>query len=66
MKQNNITYIDAVKLMFNKLVQGEKIAFILNPIGEKVLFRYTEKGVKTCDEFIRVLSYKDIISNDIE
>jgi hypothetical protein len=66
MKQNDISYIEAVKLIFNKLVQGEKIAFILNPIGEKVLFRYTEKGVKTCDEFIRVLSYKDIISNDIE
>jgi hypothetical protein len=66
MKQNDINYIDAVKLLFNKLLQGEKIAFILNPIGEKVLFRYNDKGVKTCDEFIRVLSYKDIIKDDIE
>jgi hypothetical protein len=66
MKSNEINYIDAVKLLFNKLIDGEKIPFILNPIGEKVLFRYNAQGVKTCQEFIRVLSYNDIEYKDIE
>lgn len=49
--------VDAIKLMFNKLKDGEPLAFILNPIGEKVLFRYNPEGVKTCAEFSRVLKF---------
>jgi hypothetical protein len=53
----DLNRIEAIKLMFNKLKDGEPLAFILNPIGEKVLFRYNQYGVKTCDEFPRVLKF---------
>jgi hypothetical protein len=57
MELYDLNRVDAIKLMFNKLKDGEPLAFILNPIGEKVLFRYTPEGVITREEFKRVLKY---------
>jgi len=57
MELYELNRVEAIKLMFNKLKDGESLAFILNPIGEKVLFRYNQYGVKTCEEFPRVLKF---------
>ena len=59
MKEQKLNKVDSVKYMFNRMIAGEKMAFILNPINEKIMFEYHEKGVSTCKEFIRILDFKD-------
>jgi hypothetical protein len=59
MKEQKMNKVDAVKYMFNQMIKGEKMAFILNPKNEKVMFKYHSNGVSTCDEQIRILDYSD-------
>ncbi len=48
--------------MFKELAKGEKINFLLNPFDEetrkeKVLFEYTNNGVKTKQPFYREVKF---------
>jgi hypothetical protein len=59
MKEQKMNKVDAVKYMFNQMIKGEKMAFILNPVNDKVMFNYTSHGVSTSKEQIRILDYSD-------
>lgn len=59
MEEQKLNKVDAVKYMFNQMIEGTKMAFILNPKGDKVMFNYTAHGVSTSKEQIRVLDYSD-------
>lgn len=59
MDDKKLNKIEAIKYMFNEMIKGVKMAFILNPINEKIMFQYHENGVSTCDEVIRILDYSD-------
>lgn len=57
MDEHQINKIDATIMLFNKMKNGETVKFILNPIGEKPMFIYTNDGVKTRQEFTRNISF---------
>jgi hypothetical protein len=59
MEEQKLNKVDAVKYMFNQMIGGTKMAFILNPKNEKVMFNYTPHGVSTSKEQIRILDYSD-------
>jgi hypothetical protein len=59
MEEQKLNKVDAVKYMFNQMIEGTKMAFILNPKGDKVMFNYTAQGVSTSKEQIRILDYSD-------
>jgi hypothetical protein len=59
MNEQKLNKVEAVKYMFNQMIKGEKMAFILNPINDKVMFKYHSLGVSTCQEVIRILDYSD-------
>jgi len=59
MQDQKLNKVEAVKYMFNRMIAGEKMAFILNPKNDKVMFKYHSMGVSTCQEVIRILDYSD-------
>jgi hypothetical protein len=59
MKEQKMNKVDAVKYMFNEMLKGTKMAFVLNPKNEKVMFDYHSYSVSTSKEQIRILDYSD-------
>jgi len=59
MNEQKLNKVDAVKYMFNEMIKGVEIAFILNPKGDKVMFNYNSYNVSTSKEQIRILDYSD-------
>jgi hypothetical protein len=59
MNEQKLNKVEAVKYMFNEMIKGVKMAFILNPKGEKVMFNYNSYNVSTSKEQIRILDYSD-------